>query len=105
MTEAVVEARPDIVLIALPFPKQCVVAEQLGGVLPGTCCVGVGVSLSFVTGDVKRAPVLLQRLGLEWVHRLVQEPRRLYRRYLIEGVPCALQLLGWSLKQRLSRRA
>ena len=52
---------------------------------PGSC--RCGISLSFVSGDVQRAPVWAQRLGLEWVHRLVQEPRRLARRYLVEGIP------------------
>jgi N-acetylglucosaminyldiphosphoundecaprenol N-acetyl-beta-D-mannosaminyltransferase len=53
----------------------------------------VGISFSFLTGEVRRAPRWLQRIGLEWAHRFVQEPRRLFRRYMVEGVPYALRLL------------
>ena len=45
-------------------------------------CMGVGGSLDVIAGRVRRAPRPLQRLGLEWFFRLIQEPRRLWRRYL-----------------------
>lgn len=80
-------ADPDIVYIGLPLGKQLVVMEALGRTLPSTWQVGLGVSFSFVTGDVRRAPTWLQRTGLEWLYRLTQEPRRLARRYLVEGLP------------------
>jgi hypothetical protein len=57
-----------------------------------------------VAWDVVRAPRWLQRLGLEWVHRLVQEPRRLFRRYLVEGVPFAVRLLAYALLHRVLSR-
>lgn len=46
--------------------------------------IGVGGSLDFEAGRIRRAPVLLRKTGLEWLYRLVKEPKRLYRRYLIE---------------------
>ena len=48
--------------------------------------VGIGISLNFVTGDVTRAPLWMQRSSLEWVWRMFQEPRRLVKRYLIRDV-------------------
>jgi len=51
---------------------------------------------------VHRAPRLLQLTGLEWLHRLAQEPRRLARRYLLQGLPFAAQLLLASLQRRLT---
>ena len=57
--------------------------------------MGCGISLSFVAGSVGRAPLWMQRVGLEWVHRLVQEPRRLTSRYLIRNLPYTVRLL-WS---------
>ena len=65
---------------------------------------GVGISLSFLAGEQPRAPVALQRLGLEWLHRLLHEPRRLFRRYVVQGLPFGLRLFGWALAQRLHHR-
>ncbi len=45
--------------------------------------LGIGVSFEFVAGMVKRAPVWMQRSGLEWLHRLAMEPRRLWKRYAV----------------------
>lgn len=94
----------DIVCVALGSPKQEFVAEDLMRRVPAACWIGVGISFSFVTGDVRRAPRWMQRVGLEWTHRLVQEPRRLFRRYLVEGVPFAAWLLGCALLARVGLR-
>src|SRR5262249_49653614 len=60
-----------------------------------------GISLSFIAGEVKRAPKWVQRAGLEWLHRLAQEPRRLARRYLVQDIPFALfQLFPSALAAR-----
>jgi len=88
------EARPDLVLVALGFPLQDEVIIRLRRSLPGAGFVGVGISLSFLTGHVTRAPAWMQRSGLEWVHRLVQEPQRLAERYLRRGIPFAALLLA-----------
>jgi N-acetylglucosaminyldiphosphoundecaprenol N-acetyl-beta-D-mannosaminyltransferase len=96
--EALAEVRPDIVLVALGSPKQEKLIRDLrqDGVLPQAWWMGVGITLSFLAGDVPRAPQWLQQIGFEWVHRLAQEPRRLARRYLIEGITFALGLLARS---------
>jgi N-acetylglucosaminyldiphosphoundecaprenol N-acetyl-beta-D-mannosaminyltransferase len=73
-------------LIAVGSPQQEVVAARiaaLGGARGAALCIGA--SLDFITGRQRRAPVLVQRLGLEWAHRLGSQPRRLWRRYLVEG--------------------
>ncbi len=100
ITAAVTEANPDIVYVAVGSPKQEKLIEVLTPLLPRAWFLGIGISLSFITGDVQRAPVWMQKTGLEWVHRLSQEPGRLARRYLIEGVPFAARLLGRSLLNR-----
>ena len=98
-------ARPDIVYVALGFPKQERLIRELRGELPGAWFVGVGISFSFLAGDVARAPDWLQRVGLEWAHRLAMEPRRLARRYLLEGLPFAARLALHAGARRLLGRA
>ena len=66
-------AEPDIVWVALGSPKQERLIREIRGLLPRAWWIGVGISFSFLTEEVKRAPTWVQRVGLEWVHRLVQE--------------------------------
>lgn len=94
------ESAPDLVYVGLGFPKQDRLIHALRDVLPQAWFVSCGISFSFVSGEVHRAPQLLQILGLEWVHRLAQEPRRLARRYLLDGPPFLLRLLTAALVQR-----
>src|SRR3954447_20431472 len=93
-------AQPDIVYVALGFPRQERLIKELRAVLPNAWFIGVGISFSFLAGDVARAPDWLQRIGLEWVHRLAAEPRRLARRYLADDLPFAARLLAHTLRAR-----
>jgi N-acetylglucosaminyldiphosphoundecaprenol N-acetyl-beta-D-mannosaminyltransferase len=95
------EARPDVIYVGLGSPKQERLIERLRGEHPGAWWLGVGISFSFVTGSVRRAPRWMQRWGLEWTHRLAQEPRRLARRYLVLGLPFALRMFASALAVRL----
>jgi N-acetylglucosaminyldiphosphoundecaprenol N-acetyl-beta-D-mannosaminyltransferase len=104
--EALQQARPDLVFVGFGSPKQERVIEALRADLPGAWMMGCGVSLSFLAGTIPRAPRWLQRLGLEWLHRLTQEPARLARRYLWDDLPFTLGLLFQSLREgrRRARR-
>ena len=94
-------ASPDIVYVALGAPKQERVINALRRSLPSVWMVGVGISLSFITDEIQRAPLWLQNLGLEWCHRMLQEPKRLAVRYLFKDLPFGLWLLAhaWSKRQ------
>jgi N-acetylglucosaminyldiphosphoundecaprenol N-acetyl-beta-D-mannosaminyltransferase len=98
--QTLLDAGPKIVYVGLGFPKQERLIVELRSRLPGTWFVSCGISFSFVAGEIRRAPELVQRLGLEWSHRLFQEPGRLYRRYLIHGVPFLLALFSSALMSR-----
>ena len=98
VVEDAVRAAPDLVYSALGSPKQEFVIRALRAELPRSWMLGCGISLSFVAGDIPRAPVWMQRSGLEWVHRLCLEPRRLASRYLLHNLPFTLRLLYQSLR-------
>ncbi len=104
ISQMVTEANPDIVFVALGSPKQEQLIAKLRPSLPTAWWLGVGVSFSFLTGDVQRAPAWMQRIGIEWMHRLGQEPRRLFKRYIVHGLPFAASLLSHSAYRGLSRR-
>ena len=87
---------PDVILVGLGSPKQEHLIRALMPHLPRAYFIGVGVSFSFVAGQVHRAPPWMRRAGLEWAHRLSQEPGRLARRYLVDDLPFAFRLLGTS---------
>jgi N-acetylglucosaminyldiphosphoundecaprenol N-acetyl-beta-D-mannosaminyltransferase len=96
-----VRAAPRIMFVALGFPKQDLLIRKLRQSLPQTSFLGVGISLSYVTGDVSRAPGWLCKIGLEWAYRLSQEPtRRLARRYIIDGLPFGMRLMTSAVKHR-----
>lgn len=98
------DAEPRIVFFALPFPKGERVMERIRHAAPHAWWCGIGVSFSFMTGDVRRAPSWMQQTGLEWIHRLSQEPKRLARRYLVDGLPFAVELLVRAPLTRVRRR-
>lgn len=77
------EARPDIVWVGLGTPKQDWWVGSHVGRVSAPVLIAVGAAFDFLTGRVKQAPRWMQRSGLEWLFRLSQEPRRLWRRYLL----------------------
>ncbi len=88
----------DVLLACVSFPKQELFAHALraAGRRTGvTLCVGA--SVDFLTGRQQRAPRIFQRLSLEWLHRLLSQPRRMFRRYVIEGPA----IFGWFVRTEL----
>jgi N-acetylglucosaminyldiphosphoundecaprenol N-acetyl-beta-D-mannosaminyltransferase len=97
-------AAPGLVFVALGFPRQEQLIGRLRPELPGTWFVGCGGAITMLAGVTPRAPRAMQRLGLEWAHRLALEPRRLARRYLRDDLPFAAGLLIRSAGGRFRRR-
>jgi N-acetylglucosaminyldiphosphoundecaprenol N-acetyl-beta-D-mannosaminyltransferase len=81
----VVRTRAPLVFLAVGMPQQEILAGRIAD-HPEARGVGlcIGASVDFLTGKERRAPLWLQRVGLEWLHRLLSDPRRLASRYLIE---------------------
>lgn len=87
-------ADPAIVFCGFGFPKQERLIRSLVEEFPRVWFVGCGGAIDMAAERVPRAPALLQRTGLEWAYRLVHEPRRLARRYLVDDLPFALMLIA-----------
>ena len=83
IAEDIRASRADILLAAMSSPKKEVFLARWSQELNVPVCHGVGGAFDVVAGKVQRAPAMWQRLGLEWLYRVVQEPRRMWRRYLV----------------------
>jgi N-acetylglucosaminyldiphosphoundecaprenol N-acetyl-beta-D-mannosaminyltransferase len=100
------DAAPGIVYVGLGFPRQERLISEFASAMPGTWFIGCGAAIAFAAGTVPRAPVWMQRSGLEWAYRLLKEPRRLFRRYLIDDLPFAARLMiSAALERRRSVNA
>lgn len=86
IAEFVEQSEASVVLLAIGAPQSEIVAAQIArrGRAKGVALC-IGASIEFLSGSKQRAPIAMQRLGLEWLHRLLSEPRRMWRRYLIDG--------------------
>jgi N-acetylglucosaminyldiphosphoundecaprenol N-acetyl-beta-D-mannosaminyltransferase len=91
--EAIGHTRPHIVWCGLGAPKQELWMSAVERRLPSSLLVGVGAAFDFIAGTKRRAPAVMQRLGLEWLHRLLHEPRRLGWRYASANTEFLLTLL------------
>lgn len=98
------ESRPDILFVGMPSPaKEYWLADNLERMnVPFS--MGVGGSFDVYAGKVTRAPRWMQRMGLEWVYRFAQEPRRLWKRYLIGNAEFLLLVAGEMLSRRHGSR-
>lgn len=86
IVQQIADARADLLFVAISSPKK----EQFLGAYQATMkipfAMGVGGTFDVAAGKVKRAPVWMQKTGLEWFYRFLQEPRRMFRRYFIEDM-------------------
>lgn len=90
------DARARFTMFAVAMPQQEILAlrvAQAGGAVGVGLCIGA--SLDFLTGRKARAPLWMRKASLEWLHRLLSEPRRLWRRYLVEGPRIFLLAMRW----------
>jgi N-acetylglucosaminyldiphosphoundecaprenol N-acetyl-beta-D-mannosaminyltransferase len=93
-------SKPDLLWVALGFPKQDLWIERNLCKLDVGVAIGVGAAFKFLAGCVSRAPKLLRHIGLEWLWRLLMEPNRLWYRALVEGPLFMCCGLGFAIQCR-----
>jgi N-acetylglucosaminyldiphosphoundecaprenol N-acetyl-beta-D-mannosaminyltransferase len=101
--QQILDSRTELLFVGISTPKQEKWMDAHLGVLSGIVMIGVGAAFDFHAGIVAQAPPWMQRNGLEWLYRLSVEPKRLWRRYLIE-TPQFLPLWGLQLLRLLRRK-
>lgn len=92
--EIIKASSPDIVWVGLSSPKQEYWMMKAAPVVGQGVFLGVGAAFDFHSGAKRRSPKWMRNNGLEWLHRLISEPRRLWRRYLISAPRFVLGVLG-----------
>jgi N-acetylglucosaminyldiphosphoundecaprenol N-acetyl-beta-D-mannosaminyltransferase len=85
LSEKVHSLQPDIIWIGLSTPKQELFMARYLPMLDTKLMIGVGAAFLFHTGAIRDSPAWVKRAGLQWVHRLIQEPTRLWKRYLVNN--------------------
>lgn len=80
------QSKPDILAVGLGAPKQEKFLYKYRELLKVPVSLAIGASIDFEAGNIKRAPIWMQKLGFEWLYRLLKEPKRMYKRYLIEDM-------------------
>jgi N-acetylglucosaminyldiphosphoundecaprenol N-acetyl-beta-D-mannosaminyltransferase len=85
LTQRIESVAPDIVWCGLGTLRQEAWMDEFRKRLTAPVLIGVGAAFDFHAGKLKRAPVWVQDIGMEWFYRLVHEPKRLWRRYLVNG--------------------
>lgn len=104
VAEEVARARPDILFVAIPSPRKEYWLGRYGRTIGVRFVMGVGGSVDVIAGVTRRAPVAWQRLGLEWLYRLLQEPRRLLRRYASTNLRFIWLVVRAAILRRLTLR-
>jgi N-acetylglucosaminyldiphosphoundecaprenol N-acetyl-beta-D-mannosaminyltransferase len=83
VAEQIRDSRADILFVAITPPKKEIFMDRWKEVIKVPVCHGVGGSFDVFAGVVKRAPMWMQKMGLEWFYRVLQEPRRMWKRYFV----------------------
>lgn len=93
----IADSRADVLFVAITSPKKERFLARWSTLMDVPVCHGVGGSFDVFAGKVQRAPESWQRLGLEWLYRVKQEPGRLWKRYLItNSIFCGLVIKEWA---------
>jgi len=95
--------RPDILILGLGAPKQELWVHMHQSTLQAKAALCVGATIDFLAGEKPRAPEWVRKAGLEWLHRMLSEPRRLIKRYAHDAAVFPVLLLGELIRQKTGR--
>jgi len=95
---------PDILFVAITSPKKEIFLNTYKHLIQAPFIMGVGGSFDVVSGMVKRAPMWMQKTGLEWFYRVFQEPGRMWKRYLLTNTEFILLLIKAKSEQMFSKK-
>lgn len=96
------ETRPDFVWVGLGAPKQEEWMYRYRGRL-NAVSIGVGAGFDYVAGHIKRAPRIMQMLCLEWLYRLMQDPKRLWKRYVVTNTKFMIYICRERMKMKYEK--
>jgi len=99
IVDMIKSSRPDMLLVGLGAPKQEKWIYKHYKELDVPVSIGIGGTFEFIAGMIRRAPKWMQRVGLEWLWRLTMEPKRLWKRYLVED----LEFFWLVMKQKMGK--
>jgi N-acetylglucosaminyldiphosphoundecaprenol N-acetyl-beta-D-mannosaminyltransferase len=99
----IAQCKPDILFVAITSPKKEIFLNKYKDLIRAPFVMGVGGSFDVVSGLVKRAPTWMQQAGLEWLYRVYQEPRRMWKRYLITNSKFIGLLINTRIKMIFSK--
>jgi N-acetylglucosaminyldiphosphoundecaprenol N-acetyl-beta-D-mannosaminyltransferase len=105
LVERLNQSGADVIWVGLGSPKQDLWMYAYRPHLKATLLVGVGAAFDFIAGTKQQAPRWMMRMGLEWLFRLVSEPRRLWKRYLVYNSRFVYAIAAEKLTTAVRRRA
>ena len=100
MRAAIARSAPDLLWVGLTAPKQELLLVQFSRTPAYRFAAGIGAAFDFYAGNVTRSSLAFQRLGLEWLPRLLQQPQRLWRRTFISAPRFVWHVVRWALVHR-----
>lgn len=102
VARAIAESGADMLFVAMSSPKKEIFLKKYKDLIHTSFIMGVGGSFDVVAGKVKRAPVWMQKSGLEWFYRVLQEPMRMWKRYLVTNTLFIIRVFKEVLKRNIS---
>lgn len=87
LIKVLTEAKPDVLFLGLGCPRQEIWLHKNKDIIGAKINMGVGGVFDFFSSKKKRSPVIFQKLGFEWLWRLLHEPKRLFKRYILQDLP------------------
>lgn len=94
------ESRSDLLLMNLSAPKQKIFVEKYRRKFEIPVIFGAGIAIDYFAGRIKLALIWINNIGMKWLYRMIQEPKRLFKRYITHDLPILISMLKWEKQYR-----